>query len=65
MNHNSDTTLHEVGQVSRRLGVSAATIRNRIDAGDIVAVRTAGGPRLVADAELQRVLALRRGPEDE
>ncbi|MBA3887606.1 MAG: excisionase family DNA-binding protein [Acidobacteria bacterium] len=65
MDHNSDTTLHEVGQVSRRLGVSAATIRNRIDAGDITAVRTAGGQRLVAETELKRVLALSRAPHDE
>ncbi len=61
----SDDVLHPVGVVGRVLGVSTVTIRQRIDNGQIAARRTSTGERLVTDAELRRVVALRRGPLDE
>jgi molybdopterin-binding protein len=44
-----------LGEAADRLGVSVDTVRRWADAGELEAVRTAGGQREVADADVARL----------
>lgn len=45
---------YRLGQAAKMLGVSADTVRRMVDDGRLVAVRSAGGQRLVDGASLAR-----------
>jgi molybdopterin-binding protein len=49
-----------LGRAADMLGVSADTMRRWVDAGQLDAVRSSSGQRLVALASIQRLLAERR-----
>lgn len=49
-----------LGRAAEMLGVSADTVRRWVDAGQLDAVRSSSGQRLVALAAIQRVLDERR-----
>lgn len=49
-----------VAEAARRLGVSAARVRQLLDGGELASLFFPGGQRLVSEASLRRLIAERQ-----
>ena len=56
---------YRLGQAAKMLGVSADTVRRMVDDGRLIAVRSAGGQRLIDGLSLARIAKPKRPPKPE
>ena len=59
-NRSGATSAVRVGKAAEMLGVSVDTVRRWVDAGRLPSIRSSGGQRAVAVADVSRLLAERR-----